>query len=192
MAELNEPETEKEKTGTDYLDEAMALKLSATTLKDIERILELSQKALDNGLSAEEEKMALGLMRLTLLQRAAVTAEILRDGRADSEREIAIIAKIGLADLEQIRKNFAPKETEKDFEGADVYWYVKAILLAYSGQDGKDVADAVKTAKKLNADNNSRMAQLLYMEAIIKATDPKKQLDLLEQAYKKDSESEDI
>ena len=30
IEELNEPETEKEKTGSDYLDQAMALKLSAT------------------------------------------------------------------------------------------------------------------------------------------------------------------
>ena len=192
MAELNEPESEKEKTGTDYLDEAMALKLSAKTLNDIERILELSQKALDKGLSAEEEKLARGLMRMTLLQRAAVTAEILRDGRADSEKEIAIIAQIGMMDLQQIKSALGPEENEKEFDSADVYWYIKATLLAYSGQDGKDVADAVKTAKKLNKNNNNRMAQLLYIEASVKSTDSKEQLKLLKQAYEKDSESEDI
>lgn len=192
MAELSEPESEKEKSGTDLLDEALALKLSASTLKDLENILELSQKAIDKGLTAEEEKMARGLMRLTLFQRASVTAEILRDGRAESEREIVIIARIGMDDLEQVKKTFGPKETEKDFEGADVYWYIKATLLAYSGQDGKDVADAVKTAKKLNKDNNARMAQLLYIEASVKSTDPQAQLKLLKQAYEKDSQSEDI
>ncbi len=192
MAELNEPESEKEKTGTDYLDEAMALKLSAKTLKDIERILELSQKALDKGLSAEEEKLARGLMRLTLLQRAAVTAEILRDGRAESEKEVSIIAQIGMMDLQQVKDTFGPKESEKEFEGADIYWYVKATLLAFSGQNKKDVLDAVKTAKKLNPENNVRLAQLLYIESSVTTTDPKEQLELLEQAYKKDSESEDI
>ena len=192
MAELSEPESEKEKTGTDYLDEAMALKLSAKTLNDIERILELSQKALDKGLSAEEEKLAHGIMRMTLLQRAAVTAEILRDGRADSEKEVAIIAQIGLADLQQVKTTFAPEENEKEFVGADIYWYIKATLLAYSGQNGKDVADAVKTAKKLNKENSDRMAQLLYIEASVKSTDPQEQLKLLKQAYEKDPDSEDI
>ncbi|MBR5161237.1 MAG: hypothetical protein IKW80_06380, partial [Thermoguttaceae bacterium] len=192
IEELNEPETEKEKTGSDYLDQAMALKLSATTLKDIERILELSQKALDKGLSAEEEKLARGLMRLTLLQRAAVTAEILRDGRANSEKEIAIVAQIGLADLEQVKTTFAPEENEKEFDGADVYWYVKATLLAYSGQDNKDVASAVKTAKKLNSENNARLAQLLFIEATLLTVDQEKRLELLSQAYEKDSDSESI
>ncbi|MBR5711026.1 MAG: hypothetical protein IKX40_09730 [Thermoguttaceae bacterium] len=192
MAELNEPETEQEKTGTDYLDEAMALKLSATTLKDIERILELSQKAIDKGLSAEEEKMARGLMRLTLLQRAAVTAEILRDGRAESEKEVSIIAQIGMMDLQQVKDTFGPKETEKEFDGADVYWYVKALLLAYSGQDNKDVAKAVKTAKKLNSENNARMAQLLFIEATLLTVDQEKRLDLMTKAYEKDSESEPV
>lgn len=192
MAELNEPETEKEKSGSDLLDEAMDLKLSATTLKDVERILELTQKALEKGLSDEEKKLARSLMRLTLLQRAAVTAEILRDGRAESEKEASIVVQIGLMDLQQVKETLGPEENEKNFEGADAYWYVKATLLVYSGQDGKVVANAIKTAKKLNADNNLRLAQLLYMEASVIITDPEEQLKLLEQAYKKDSESEDI
>ena len=192
MAELNEPESEKEKSGTDLLDEALALKLSASTLKDIESILELSQKAIEKGLAADEEKVAQRLIRSTLLQRAAVTADILRDGRAESVREIAIIAKIGLDDLEQVKKTFDAKETENDFEGANVYWYIKATLLVFSGQDDKNVIEIIKTAKKLNQDNNSRMAQLLYMESSVKTTDPKEQLKLLKQAYEKDSESEDI
>ncbi len=192
MAELNEPESEKEKTGSEYLDEAMALKLSATTLKDIERILDLAQQALDKGLSAEEEKMARGLKRLTLLQRASVTAEILRDGRADSEKEISIVAQIGLTDLQQIKTTFGPEENEKQFDGADVYWYIKATLLAYSGQDNKDVASAVKTAKKLNAENDERMAQLFYIEATVLTVDQKKRLELMTQAYKKDSDSDSI
>ena len=191
MAELNKPESEKEKSGTDLLDEALAERLTANTLKDIENILELSQKAIEKGLSADEEKVAQRLIRSTLLQRAAVTAEILRDGRAESEREIVIIARIGMEDLEHVKKTFDPKETENDFEGADAYWYIKATLLSYSGQDNKVVLNAVKTAKKLNKDNNARMAQLLYMEASVK-TDPKEQLKLLKQAYEKDSESEDI
>lgn len=192
MAELSEPESEKEKSGTDLLDEAMALKLSASTLNDIERILELSQQAIDKGLSAEEEKMARGLMRMTLLQRAAVTAEILRDGRADSAREIAIVARIGLEDLKRIKDALDSKETEKKFEGADVYWYIKATLLAYSGQDSDVVLNAVKTAKKLNSENSSRLAQLLYMEATVQSFDQKKHLELLKQAFEKDSESEAI
>lgn len=192
MAELNEPETEKEKSGSDLLDEAMALKLSANTLNDIERILELSQKALDKGLTAEEEKMAHGLMRLTLLQRASVTAEILREGRAESEKEISIIAQIGMMDLQQIKNTFGPDENEKEFEGADVYWYVKATLMALSGQDNKDVVQAVKTAKKLNSENNVRMAQLLYMEAVVLTIDQKKRLDLITKAYEKDSDSETV
>ena len=192
MAELNEPESEKEKSGTDLLDEALALRLTANTLKDIESILELSQKAIEKGLSADEEKVAQRLIRSTLLQRAAVTADILRDGRAESVREIAIIAKIGLDDLEQVKKTFDPKETENDFEGANVYWYIKATLLVFSGQDGKNVIEIIKTAKKLNQDNNARMAQLLYMESSVKTTDPKEQLKLLKQAYEKDSQSEDI
>lgn len=192
MAELDKPESEKEKTGTDLLDEAMALKLSATTLNDIERILELSQKALDKGLSAEEEKMARGLMRMTLLQRAAVTAEILRDGRVDSAREIAIVARIGLEDLKRIKDSLDAKETEKEFNNADIYWYIKATLLAYSGQDDKDVLDAIQTAKKLNPDNNNRLAQLLYMEATAQSVDLKKVLELMTQAYEKDPDSEAI
>ena len=190
MAELNEPEPEK--SGTSLLDEAMALRLTANTLKDIENILELSQKAIDKGLTADEEKTAQRLIRSTLLQRAAVTAEILRDGRADSEREIIIIARIGMDDLERVKKTFDQKETENDFAGADAYWYIKATLLSYSGQSNKVVLNAVKTAKKLNKDNNDRMAQLLYMEASVKTMDPKEQLKLLKQAYEKDPESEDI
>ena len=192
MEDLDKPESEKEKTGSDLLDEAMALKLSATTLNDIERILELSQKALDKGLSAEDAKMARGLMRMTLLQRAAVTAEILRDGRAESEREIAFVARIGLGDLKRIKDALDSKETEKKFEGADVYWYIKATLLAYSGQDVKDVLEAVKTAKKLNSENKKRLAQLLYMEATVQSIDKEKHLKLIKQAFEKDSESEPI
>lgn len=192
MAELNEPESEKEKTGTDLLDKAMALRLSANTLKDIEDILELSQKAIDKGLSADEEKAAQNLIRSTLLQRAAVTAEILRDGRADSEREVAIIAKIGMDDLNQIKKSLDSKESEKIFDGADAYWYIKATLQAYSGQSDKVVLESIQIAKKLNQDNNSRLAQLLYMEASVKSTDSKKHLELMKQAYEKNPESESI
>ena len=131
-------------------------------------------------------------MRLTLLQRAAVTAEILRDGRAESEKEVSIIAQIGLMDLQQVKDTFGPKENEKEFDGADVYWYVKATLLAYSGQDNKDVAKAVKTAKKLNSENNVRMAQLFYIEAVVLTVDQEKRLELMAKAYEKDSDSQPV
>ena len=191
LAELDKSKPTNEQPGSDLLDLAIEIKLTTKSVSDFDRILNLAQQALKKGLSDEEAAIARGIIRSTLLQRASLVAEILREERTDSENEIPIVVQIGMADLKQIPETFTKKQNEKNFEGADLYWYIKSMLLYYSQANSKDIADAIKTAKKLNKSNKIRLAQLYYLEFMLN-TDSPKELELITKAYNNNPESKTI
>lgn len=192
---LSEPETNKEKSAEELLDEAMMAKISVDKLNDIDKVIDLCNRAIAKGLSKENEQAAKNLIRATLMQRVVVLAEAMRGGRFANPQEIRIIAGIAGKDLETIRESLPKNEMgepdEQNFEGADIYWYVKYILTVFSTGDEQASASALETAKKLNKDNPARMAQILFVQAMLKDSS-KDRLNLLKEASEDDPESETI
>ncbi len=190
---LSAPETDaKENEGDKLLDEAVLTKIAAVNLKDSDKVLELCNKALEKGLNPKNVQIAQELIRATLLQRITLLSEALRSGRFSNPQEVKMVISLATNDMEKIRstlpKNKKGEADDQNFDGADIFWFAQATLSAFSGEDDSVTSKAIVIAKKLNADNPARLAQLLFLEAMVK-DDSQARLSLLQQAQKEDPES---
>src|SRR5690349_4138540 len=64
-----------EEAGLAELDEATQLKLTAKTFDDLGSVVDLSEKAIDKGLSEANKKFAQRLITSSLLQRASAVSD---------------------------------------------------------------------------------------------------------------------
>ena len=83
------------------LDKATSAKLSASSMADLEEVIELCESAIEKGLDDESETLAKSLLTATLFQHGSRFASALFDPRERSERP-AMLKQFALRDLEKV------------------------------------------------------------------------------------------
>jgi len=95
------PATAGDQPGQKDLDDAIEAKLSARTLDDYGRVLELCKKAIDKGLDAEGRKFADELYTGTLVDRAGMLVDVIYDS-AGRDPQWPRLRAFAMRDLEEI------------------------------------------------------------------------------------------
>lgn len=83
------------------LDKATSAKLSASSMADLEEVIELCESAMEKGLDDESETLAKSLLTATLFQHGSRFASALFDQRERAERP-AMLKQFALRDLEKV------------------------------------------------------------------------------------------
>src|SRR5688572_27133339 len=118
-----------EDPGQETLDKAVDAKLAANDVLDLGNVIQLCQKALKEGLTGENEKIARQLMASALYERGSKFAEaVLETQPADATelRQLLRIRQTAQADLEQAAE-LEPKDAQAR--------YYLGRLLALPGGD---------------------------------------------------------
>ncbi len=92
---------EGDATGQADLDAATSLKLSASSMADLEQVIELCESAIEKGLDEDSEKLARSLVTATLFQHGSRFAQALFDPRERTQRP-AMLKKFALDDLYKV------------------------------------------------------------------------------------------
>lgn len=91
----------KENKGQDDLDAATALKLSVSSMADLEKVVSLCESAIEKGLDSDSEELAKSLLTATLFQHGSRFAQALFNPRERNQRP-AMLKKFALNDLYKI------------------------------------------------------------------------------------------
>ena len=87
--------------GQEDLDAATTLKLSASSMADLEKVIELCESSIKKGLTPESEDLAESLVTATLFQHGSRFAQALFDPRERNQRP-QMLKKFALTDLYKI------------------------------------------------------------------------------------------
>ncbi len=162
------------------IDEAMQTKLSATRLKDLDKVIELCEQAIATGLDEENTRFAKQMIASTLYERASRLIEPVLKGQIDiswSRRRDMAIDSLNQA-------------LEIDADDANALLLLAKLHLVLPGGDherGRASADqAVKLLKSVPA----RLAEALVVRARY-AENPADQLADLQQAVTADPENQE-
>jgi tetratricopeptide (TPR) repeat protein len=93
-------ETGSEEGGQPLLDQAVRLRLSASSMNDLERVVELGQQAIRKGLDEESAQFAKSLIHSTLFEHGSRIAEIIFRQKPPDQRW-PLMRQIALRDLEK-------------------------------------------------------------------------------------------
>ena len=170
---------DKEK-GQAELDKATDLQLSAETLGDLEKVVELCEKALEKGLGPENQKFCKQLAASSLFEHGKKIASSINEDQSPNPRWQSYV-RLALKDLDRALKF--------DNENAEVH-LLRAKL---NGLPGGDVKEAIKSATeaiRLFADENDQLAKAYLLRAKLEE-DPAKQLADFDAAIKADPENPD-
>lgn len=163
--ELSEEVTPDENGGQADFDEAMATKLTASSLADLDRVVRLLDTALDKGLDADNVKFAKKLLASALIQRGTgrgmATIKSLRASSGWRE-----LRRLALLDLDR-GLEFEPTHIET------LYMVVRLNLLPNG--DHERAVTLLDRAIKAEAADPRLAAGLLRLRAIVE-TDPKKKI----------------
>jgi tetratricopeptide (TPR) repeat protein len=153
--EANETKNKEEFAGQVYLDEAVQLKLSAKTMGDLEKTVELCEQALAEGLDEGGTQFAKSLLGSTLYEHAARITESIFEGDRPPGRW-PVLRRLALRDLEKAIEH-DKKNGEAQLLIAKLHWL--------PGGDRQRGREAANLAVQLLADDNLRRSQALVLRA---------------------------
>jgi len=169
------------------LDAATSLKLSASSMADLERVIELTESALEKGLPEDSESLAKSLITATLFQHGSRFAQALFDPRERTERP-AMLKQFALKDLYSI--------LEYDDSLPQVHMMIARLEGVNVGANitpenftkGRDAADK---AIKLLEEDKPMQSKAIVLRAGYEGTDSEKRIELLDQAIEADNNNTD-
>jgi tetratricopeptide (TPR) repeat protein len=170
-----------EEAGQADLDKAIAEKITAESLDDLSKVIELCQSALDRGLGKENTDFAKKLLSATLLQRATLVSERLQSlpNDATAIQQFVRLRQIALADLERaLRHDDSLQEAH----------YLIGRLHTLPGGDRQRAMTALDEAIKLQGEDDSTRSKALALRATLHQ-DPEKRLADYNEAIKLDPRS---
>lgn len=94
-------ETDVAAAGQEDLEAATALKLGASSMADLEKVIDLCESAIEKGLDTESQQLAKSLVTATLFQHGSRFAQALFDPREQTQRP-QMLKKFALTDLYKI------------------------------------------------------------------------------------------
>jgi len=136
--------------GAPLLDQAIETKLSANTLPELGKVIELVQQAIDAGLDEENTEFAEGLLISALMQRANVLGvAIFRTSPTNPRvaQQLPRLIQVALADIRRV--------TELDPTKMDAQ-YLLGRLLSLPGGDREAAREALTAALQLVEADNER------------------------------------
>ena len=157
--------------GQAELDQATETKLAAQSLDDLNRVVDLIEKAVQKGLDGENTQFAQQLLGATLLQRGTLLGNValqLGPGHA----RFAALREQALADIERGLKH-APEQPE--------ILLLSARLNVLAGGDVEKAREAADKAMEMQIDDPRLRANLLTLQAAL-VDDPDEKRRLLNQA----------
>ena len=175
-----EPNQEaKADAGQVDLDEAVILRIDASSKKELEAVSKLLNSALKKGLSEENKTFAKKMLGSVLLQEAQqLGAEMLRARSRNRALELRDDALVALKDA-----------VSHDPELIEAYMLIAKLNLAPEG-DKDEVAEATSKAIELLKDNPAERSAALVLRALTyDADEDEKRLADLNEAVKADSEN---
>jgi tetratricopeptide (TPR) repeat protein len=161
-----------EDAGLAELDEATQLKLTAKTFDDLGSVVDLSEKAIDKGLSEANKKFAQRLITSSLLQRASAVSEAIFK-RSPPDPRWPQLRRLAITDIERALKN------DPNFAAGHL------LLARLEGMPGGNRERAQKSfdeAIKLASDDEEKAAAYLARASF--QEEPEKQLEDLNEAVK--------
>ena len=167
------------------LDMAADLKISAETLGDLEKVIQLAEGALEKGLSPDQQLFAKQLLGATLYQHANRSVESVLGGRRGGGRDprLDAIRTQALKDLEKAKRY--------DATLADIY-LLEARLQALPRGDLKAAAAAASEAiKVLAAKDDPKQLSRAYILRAQLTEDKERKLGDFELAFKTDPSNSD-
>ncbi len=169
---VGDEEAAPAENGVQLLHQAMEVKLSAENLTDLNRVIKLSQEAIDAGLPEADVTFAEELLASTLSQRAELVCHELFETPITPGRGQALL-RMALSDLE--------KTTALNSEQPEAQ-FLLGRLYAHLGQTDKALA-ALDTAVRLAADDPAAKSKALMIRANLK-TDPNQRQADFDEAVK--------
>lgn len=169
-----------ENEGQADLDKATELQLTAETLGDLEKVIELGESALKKGLDKDQAQLAKQILAATSYQWANRSAAAIFEQTPPSPRW-PTIRTAALRYLQRAKVH--------DPSLPDIF-VLEAKLQILPGGDAKAAADAIDEAVKLlkAKDDNKQLAQALLLRAALTDDNEKKLADY-DAAIKADPES---
>ncbi len=169
-----------EQKGLPLLDQATDLQLNADSLGDMEKVVDLCEKALKDGLDDENQKFAKQLASSTLYEIAKRRVAEIGD-REQRQRRWQAIRELSLKDLDRARAY--------DDNNPSIH-LMRARLLAMPGGDRAQAIEATNRAVKLLVDDKAELAAALLLRAGLR-TDPGEQIADLNSAVEAEIEGTD-
>lgn len=142
-----------EQAGQADLDEAIALKVTAESLADLDQVIEKCESAIKQGLDADNDKFARNLLSATLYQIASRLCEPIFDQRPPNP-SWPLLRQQALPRLEKLVKY--------DDQMSEAY-YLIARLQSLPGGDPKQAAAAVAAAVKLAGSVAPKLSKALLL-----------------------------
>lgn len=171
MASLMATTARAENEGQDDLDEAIEAKLTATDLKDLGKVIELSESALEKGLDESNQELAKNLLSSTLVQRAGSLSRIIVER---TPRDWPKLRQAALADLEKALKH--------DPKLASAHLFI-ARLQALPEGDMNAAIKAAQKAAELSEEDPVTRVEAIVLEANLTES-PEKKLELFNDALR--------
>ncbi len=166
--------------GNADLDEAIELKISATKLRDLDKVAKLCESAIEKGLDEEGEEQARQLWASALYSYAEQAAQRIFDP-VNRDRRWRILRQEALKRLKKVI------ELRPDM--ADAY-ILQARLNALPGGDMEAAREAIEKAIETVGNDNRKLSQALFIRATL-AEDDEARLADLNQAIKIDPDNID-
>ena len=172
------------------LDAATSLKLSASSMADLERVIELTESALEKGLDEQNETLAKSLLTATLFQHGSRFAQALLDPRQRAERP-------------EMLKQFALKDLYKILEYDESLPRVYMMIARLEGvnvnrqnraavqQAQKKGIEAADKAIELLEDDKPMQSKALLLRAGYTAADSEQRIEILNRALEADPANTD-
>jgi tetratricopeptide (TPR) repeat protein len=157
-----------DEAGQADLDRAVAAKLDAESLRDLNNVISLCDQALTKGLSKESTVFAKQLLGATLLERGVAIGESIFKQSPPSP-QWPQLRKMSLADLE--------RSIQLDPEQADAHMLIARLQLLPGGER-KRAMTALEEALRLTATDKPKHSDALILRASAQEDVPKQLADL--------------
>jgi tetratricopeptide (TPR) repeat protein len=101
---LSTPPAWAEGNGQDELDEALRVKVSAENLRDLNKVVELLEKAIEEGLDVENSDFAEGMLVEVLMERAAQLAGVVQSMPLErlADPQLQRVRGLAISDLKRV------------------------------------------------------------------------------------------
>lgn len=179
-ADQEDEDQDSDEDGTDDLDKAMDLSISARSTRDLDKIVSLCESAIEKGLVGEDNQQAEALMSSTLFKHAEQLSDRIFSptGRDTRWRVYRREALMRLKQLEEVD----PKNGSAHL--------LSAKLNGLPGGDREAALESIDKAVKLADGDEAAESEALFLRATL-AEDPKKRLKDLTAAIEADPENLD-
>jgi tetratricopeptide (TPR) repeat protein len=140
---VGSPRALAEGNGQEELDEALRVKVTAENLRDLNKVVELLETAIDEGLDVENSDFAEQLLVEVLLERSAQLAAVVQSvplQKLEEEEQLQRVRGLAVTDLRRVL----------EYDGAPVQ--AKVLLAQLLSLSGDERAEALKLLDELFED----------------------------------------